>query len=257
MATAPAATAKGNSKSIYNGIFGALRTLLHLIAAVQFSYGIFYDYSYVEFPVNINDNAKPMHHPFGGKFKYLTFLDAIIQALYYIVSLANDFVGTNELTPKRPPAIRRFKDWLLATLAFPVALNVGVTFWTLYAIDRELVFPKILDPVFPSWLNHVLHTNIVVFIVLELFTSYRAYPKRSTGLTGLAIFMGSYLIWIHIVKHYSGVWVYPVLEVLQLPQRILFFAAVLGFTFSLYVLGEFLNNIVWAKEVKLAKRKSN
>jgi len=73
----------------------------------------------------------------------------IIQALYYIVSLVNDFVGTNELVPKRPPAIRKFKDWLMATLAFPVALNVGVTFWTLYAIDRELVFPKVLDPVFP------------------------------------------------------------------------------------------------------------
>lgn len=73
----------------------------------------------------------------------------IIQALYYIVSLVNDFVGTNELVPRRAPAIRKFKDWLLSTLAFPVALNVGITFWTLYAIDRELVFPKVLDPVFP------------------------------------------------------------------------------------------------------------
>ncbi|XP_030383641.1 androgen-induced gene 1 protein isoform X1 [Scaptodrosophila lebanonensis] len=240
---------------VYEGIYGSLRTLMHLVAAVQFSYGIFYDYNYVHFPATSSNDAV-IYHPFGGKFKYLTFLDAIIQALYYVVSLVNDFVGTNELAPKNAPTIRKFKDYLMATLAFPVALNVGVTFWTLYAIDRELVFPKVLDPVFPSWLNHVLHTNIMVFIVLELFTSYRAYPKRSKGLTGLAIFMVSYLIWIHIIKHYSGVWVYPVLEVLQLPQRIVFFVAVLGFTFALYLLGEFLNNIVWAKEVKLAKRKS-
>ncbi|EDW36865.1 GL25826 [Drosophila persimilis] len=243
------------TNSVYGGVYGALRTLMHLTAAVQFTYGIYYDYSYVEFPTT--EPEMRIHHPFGGKFKYLTFLDALIQALYYIVSLVNDFVGTNELAPKRPPAIRQFKDWLMATLAFPVALNVGVTFWTLYAIDRELVFPKVLDPVFPSWLNHVLHTNIVVFIVLELFTSYRAYPKRSKGLTGLTIFMGAYLVWIHIVKHYSGVWVYPVLEVLQLPQRIVFFVAVIGFTLALYLVGEFLNNTVWAKEVKLAKRKSN
>ncbi|XP_068150643.1 androgen-induced gene 1 protein isoform X2 [Drosophila tropicalis] len=250
MATGSKSRSKSKSKgSTPPGFSRAVQILLHLTAVIQFNYGVYYFHN-LQMPTSTS-------HPFAGKFKFLTFLCAIIQALYYIVSLANDFVGTNELTPKRPPAIRRFKDWLLATLAFPVALNVGVTFWTLYAIDRELVFPKILDPVFPSWLNHVLHTNIVVFIVLELFTSYRAYPKRSTGLTGLAIFMGSYLIWIHIVKHYSGVWVYPVLEVLQLPQRILFFAAVLGFTFSLYVLGEFINNIVWAKEVKLAKRKSN
>ncbi|XP_030383643.1 androgen-induced gene 1 protein isoform X3 [Scaptodrosophila lebanonensis] len=238
--------AKGSTSVGFNQ---AVKLLLHITAVVQFCYGVYFFHERVQMPASIM-------HPFAGKFKFLTFLCAIIQALYYVVSLVNDFVGTNELAPKNAPTIRKFKDYLMATLAFPVALNVGVTFWTLYAIDRELVFPKVLDPVFPSWLNHVLHTNIMVFIVLELFTSYRAYPKRSKGLTGLAIFMVSYLIWIHIIKHYSGVWVYPVLEVLQLPQRIVFFVAVLGFTFALYLLGEFLNNIVWAKEVKLAKRKS-
>ncbi|ALC38553.1 CG3625 [Drosophila busckii] len=242
--------------TLFNSIYVSLKTLLHLTAAVQFTYAIYYDYKYVRFPENIEEHTHLIHHPFGGKFKYLTFLDAIIQALYYIVSLLNDFVGTNELVPKRAPAIRKFKDWLMATLAFPVALNVGVTFWTLYAIDRELVFPKVLDPVFPSWLNHILHTNIVVFIVLELFTSYRAYPKRSKGLAGLGIFMVSYLVWIHIIKHYSNVWVYPVLEVLQFPQRMVFFVAVIGFTLALYLLGEFLNNVVWAKEVKLSQRKA-
>lgn len=100
-----------------------------------------------------------------------------------------------------------------------------------------------------------MHTNIVVFIVLEMFTSFRAYPKRSSGLTGLGIFMLSYLVWIHVVKHYSGIWVYPVLEVLQLPQRIVFFIAVLAFTLCLYVFGEFMNNIIWAKELKLSQRK--
>ncbi|SPP81988.1 androgen-induced gene 1 protein isoform X2 [Drosophila guanche] len=234
-------------------------TIIHLCALGQFAYGLYYSHFEIQRSYKLKTTASRRLVPdsLPQKVKFLSYWCLIIQALYYIVSLVNDFVGTNELAPKRPPAIRQFKDWLMATLAFPVALNVGVTFWALYAIDRELVFPKVLDAVFPSWLNHILHTNIVVFIVLELFTSYRAYPKRSKGLTGLTIFMGSYLVWIHIVKHYSGVWVYPVLEVLQLPQRIVFFVAVIGFTLVLYLVGEFLNNTVWAKEVKLAKRKSN
>ncbi|XP_053961023.1 androgen-induced gene 1 protein isoform X1 [Anastrepha ludens] len=236
--------------ALYQGVYKALRILVHLTAAVQFSYGIYYDYNYVKFPETTN-----MHANFGGKFRFLTFLNAIIQSIYYIISLINDFVGTNEVAPKHTPTIRKVKDYLMSTLAFPVALNVGITFWSLYAIDRELVFPRVLDAVFPSWLNHVLHTNIVVFIILELFTSFRAYPKRSQGIAGLSAFMLSYLVWIHIVKHYSGVWVYPVLEVLQLPQRIIFFVAVLAFTLCLYLLGEFMNNIVWAKELKLAQRK--
>lgn len=106
-----------------------------------------------------------------------------------------------------------------------------------------------------SWLNHVLHTNIVVFMILELFTSFRAYPKRSKGLTGLSAFIITYLVWLHVVKHYSGFWVYPVLEVLQLPQRIVFFVALFAFTLCLYLFGEFMNNIVWEKELKLAHRK--
>ncbi|XP_067623012.1 androgen-induced gene 1 protein isoform X1 [Eurosta solidaginis] len=237
----------------YQGVYKSFRTLVHLVAAVQFSYAVYYDFNYVKLPETaMHSNA---HHNFGGKFKYLTFLDAIIQSIYFTISLINDFVGTNEVAPKHTPAIRKIKDYLMATLAFPVALNVGITFWSLYAIDRELVFPRVLDAVFPNWLNHVVHTNIMVFAILELFTSFREYPKRSKGIVGLTIFLITYLVWIHIVKYYSGIWVYPVLEVLELPQRIVFFVAVLAFTLFLYILGEFVNNTVWNKELKLAQRK--
>lgn len=54
-------------------IFGALRTLMHFIVAVQFSYGIYYDFTYVHFPPG-------MHRPggeFGGKLKFLTVWDAV------------------------------------------------------------------------------------------------------------------------------------------------------------------------------------
>ncbi|TFK05014.1 zinc finger protein 850-like protein [Platysternon megacephalum] len=33
---------------------------------------------------------------------------------------------------------------------------VAVTFWTLYAYDRELVYPKELDEINPPWLNHIM-----------------------------------------------------------------------------------------------------
>ena len=100
-----------------------------------------------------------------------------------------------------------------------------------------------------------MHTNIVVFIVLEMFISFRAYPSRPKGIAGLSVFMLCYLVWLHVVKHYSGVWVYPVLEVLQLPQRIVFFVGSLVFTLALYMFGEVMNNIVWSKELKMAQRK--
>jgi FAR-17a/AIG1-like protein len=92
--------------------------------------------------------------------------------------------------------------------------------------------------------------------MLELFTSFRSYPSRKSGLTGLIVFLAGYLVWVHVIKHYSGVWVYPVLDVLALPQRIAFFAANLLIVVFLYLSGEFMNEKIWTKEMKQIKQQS-
>lgn len=33
---------------------------------------------------------------------------------------------------------------------------VFTSFWSIYAYDRELVFPKVLDDIIPTWLNHAM-----------------------------------------------------------------------------------------------------
>lgn len=240
---------KSNNDGYKQVICKILRTIMHFILMADFSFGIYYDVTYVRIPPEMQRPGEE----FGGKLKYLTFWNAILQALYFTVCLINDFVGTNEVAPRKTPLIRKLKDYMLAAFAFPVAMNVGVTFWTLMAIDRELVFPKALDAVFPTWLNHVMHTNIVIFMILEICTSFRQYPSRKAGLAGLGIFMACYLTWLHIIRHYGGIWVYPVLDVLNLPQRIVFFVVSLGFSVGLYLLGEFFNNLIWTKELKQLK----
>jgi hypothetical protein len=76
----------------------------------------------------------------------------IIQAIYFAIALLNDVFGTNEVTlpSTRVPFIRKLKDYLFAAFAFPVSFNVGIVFWALFNIDRELVFPKALDAFFPK-----------------------------------------------------------------------------------------------------------
>lgn len=74
-----------------------------------------------------------------------------MQAVYYTICLINDLIGTNEVLPRKQlPTIRKVKDYMFAALALPVALNVGSTFWSLMAVDRELVFPKAFDAFFPK-----------------------------------------------------------------------------------------------------------
>lgn len=131
---------------------------------------------------------------------------------------------------------------------------VGLTFWSLYGIDRELVLPKVLDKYFPPVLNHVMHTNIMIFIVIEMLTSCRKYPVRSTGTLILIIFMSLYLIWIHVIHACINIWVYPVLDELNLPLRIMFFACMYGFVISLYLIGEKLNSIIWDETIRKSLR---
>ena len=55
----------------------------------------------------------------------------------------------------------QIRDYYFATLAFPIGQFVGIIFWTLWHINRELVFPKAFDSIFPSYINHLMHTVVI------------------------------------------------------------------------------------------------
>ncbi|KAK4874137.1 hypothetical protein RN001_013497 [Aquatica leii] len=175
--------------------------LLHIAQAIHFWFGCYYDWYYVNVPVEVHS----MGVTYGAtkKLKFLTFWNALLQATFFTVCVLNNFIGTNEILPKTKSSIRKLRDTMLAALAFPLSMFVGVTFWGIYAIDRELVFPKALDAFFPTWLNHVMHTNIMIFTLLQMYLSYHAYPSRKTCITILSTFMICYLVWI-LNKEYKN-----------------------------------------------------
>lgn len=100
-----------------------------------------------------------------------------------------------------------------------------------------------------------MHTNVAVFILIELVVTFRKYPVRGKAVKGLVIFNVLYVIWILVIKQVSGRWVYPVLDVLNLPQRIGFIAFMGVFGVSFYFVGEFLNNKIWASELRGGSKK--
>lgn len=228
-----------------------VRTLGHFLIAAHFWYGCYYDWNYVKIPVSIKDMGDSIFNT--NKLKFLTYWDALLQSVFFTLCFLNDIVGTNDNFPKKTPVVRKIKDTVLPALAFPLSMFVGVTFWGLYLIDRELIFPRVLDAYFPSWLNHLMHTNIMIFSLLELITSYRKYPSRKVGLSILILFMATYLFWIHYIHSYTNTWVYPILDVLNMPARIVFFALGLVLSVSFYIVGEKINNVRWRRTTKSKK----
>ncbi|KAH8299474.1 hypothetical protein KR044_001744 [Drosophila immigrans] len=213
------------------------RLLLHVVASGHLGYTVYYDYRYVQLPELATELR--MVPPLGGKFKYLTFLNGLLQTVYYLLAT------THDLYPW--PGLRQLRDFLLASFVVPLALTVSVTFWLLRGINGEYIHPPLLDEIYPTWLTHTMHSLIVVYAVLELCLAPHRYPRRRRGFTALGIILASYLAWLYLVKIWTGIWVYPFLGGFFAPLRWCFFAVIVSLAFCYYVLGEQLNYALWAQ----------
>lgn len=223
------------------GTMERLNCFIHVGTFATFFFTNYYAFVHLRIPM-----LQKLFEKFDvGQLKYLTIWCLIVQALFFFICVLNDFFGSNAVNPKKRPLMRRIKDFFHATFSFPLAMFVGITFWSLMFVDRELVLPKAMDPYFPWWLNHLMHTMIMVSTVLELFIAPRQYPTRFQALSSLLVFMVIYLVWIHVIYAKTGVWVYPALHVLSLPLRVAFLGSLFLFVVMMYLAGEALNNLVW------------
>ncbi|XP_062835060.1 androgen-induced gene 1 protein isoform X2 [Anolis carolinensis] len=185
---------------------------------------------------------------YGGHWKHLTFLNQVLQTVLYILCTIIDTVAlwipSKERTVSGTLVPRR--DFIFSAFVFPIGLFVAVAFWGLYAYDRELVYPKELDDINPSWLNHSMHTTILPLLFIELVICPHKYPNRIKGIFGLGFFAVTYLAWILWVHYKSGIWAYPILGVLSPLGMVIFFFVAFTIMVTFYLLGEQLTKQLWA-----------
>ncbi|RUS88992.1 hypothetical protein EGW08_003239 [Elysia chlorotica] len=215
-----------------------VQTVFHLLVFLVFLYSSYYEWFHVEIVTG----------PFG-KLYFLTYWNACLQTVYYALCFASD-INSDQRSNSR---LKRWRDHMHASVAFPLGTFVVTSFWTLMAIDRELVFPKANAHLVPDWLNHSLHTAVFPFLMIEKYLVHHQYPSRRSGIALSCTVAVVYIIWILFVAYYEGFWVYPVLEVLAMLEKVLFIAVCCVFCASFYILGEFLTNILWGKPVQTSK----
>ncbi|KAL5268366.1 hypothetical protein ACHWQZ_G002284 [Mnemiopsis leidyi] len=186
--------------------------LFHIIAAVYHLYILVYPYYY----------KLDMRHAkgFGGRLKFLTIWGHLIQVCYYIFAALVDL--RNWCCGNSCSKLRRARDWSFSTIVFPITFLVFILFWGLFAIDRELVMPRSLDNVIDPTYNHMVHTYIVFWPIVEALVTQISVPQKRQGLIAIAIFSVSYTVWSYIIFLNTGEWVYPILNILSDVQRVLF-----------------------------------
>ncbi|PAA78280.1 hypothetical protein BOX15_Mlig026933g2 [Macrostomum lignano] len=177
---------------------------------------LYYNFTYVRFPSRKNPSKN-----FGGKYEYLTVLNLV----FLTASLTLSFLC--ELLPigLNSNPVHKLKGILNAASA-TISMFVCLAFWSIYAINRELVFPAVLDSIIPPWHNHAIHTTVLpVSLISYLLTPKSHAPRFATLMCVASGLVVCYTLWIYVIYLNTGRWVYPVLAVLGAPARAAFIAA--------------------------------
>ncbi|XP_032603212.1 androgen-induced gene 1 protein isoform X2 [Taeniopygia guttata] len=173
--------------------------------------------SYCSILCNYKAIDMPAHQTYGGSWKFLTFIDLVIQAVFFGICVLTDLsslLTRGNDSQEQERQLRKLislRDWMMAVLAFPVGV----------------------------------HTTVLPFVLIEMRTTHHQYPSRSCGLAAVCTFAVGYILWMCWIHHVTGVWVYPLLEHLSPGVKIIFFAAVTVIINIFYLVGEVLNNYIW------------
>uniref|UniRef100_H3D6E0 Androgen dependent TFPI regulating protein n=1 Tax=Tetraodon nigroviridis TaxID=99883 RepID=H3D6E0_TETNG len=187
---------------------------------------------------------------YGGPWKYLTFLNLLLQMFFFGLAAVND------LQPHPESALNRCKDFLFSVFVFPVGMFVVLLFWTIFAYDRELVYPATIDAFFPPWINHAMHTFVFPVLFGEILMQPHTYPRTKHALVALTVVGVCYLSWIIWVFLSTGIWVYPLLGLFSTSGLVGFFILNMSVVILFYVMGEKLNLLVWSKRLTTSKVRS-
>ncbi|XP_060046874.1 androgen-dependent TFPI-regulating protein isoform X2 [Erinaceus europaeus] len=182
---------------------------------IVMSWYIFLNYYVVQVK---NDPKTCMLFKNGGQWKYLTFLNLLLQAIFFGVVCLDDVLKRIK-GKKDIKFITAFRDLLFSSLVFPVST----------------------------------HTFILSFSLIEIAIKPHHYPSKKIGF--IVTFISSFfyttrVLWIYFE---SGTWVYPLFAKLSPVNQALFFFVSYIFVFSFYLLGEKLNHWKWG-DVMQAKK---
>ncbi|CAG9853822.1 unnamed protein product [Phyllotreta striolata] len=181
------------------------------------------------------------------RFGYFTLWNFIFQMVFMIVAIIDESLKHLNVSKRKQQLLHKIRAEMYNVVLFPSSLMVATIFWSLFYMDRELVFPKVLDEFFPWWLNHMLHSFILLPVIIELLLpKEHHFVKFEKAVPILVFLFGLYTTMYFSIYFRHEVWLYPVYKIMTWPQR------------GLFTLGQFILALCYQKigiELQNCKRK--
>ncbi|XP_060808737.1 androgen-dependent TFPI-regulating protein-like isoform X2 [Amyelois transitella] len=184
---------------------------------------------------------------------YGTIWSFSFQTIFLSLALAYDVLEwLNKHETSIGTKIRYWRDIVFTALVVPFTCFVTGMFWSVYTIDRELVFPMVYDAIVPWWFNHCVHTNIAVVVVLETLLQ----PRRKPVNFKLELLINTSVSVLYAVVYYSIYffahrWLYGVFGVMTWWQVCLFQLFIWASVFFFYWIQYPINRMIHGSEPEM------
>ena len=173
----------------------------------------------------------------GGAFKHLTCWTQFIHTMIFGLILITDFIDNS--------FVIEISHLFFNGLALPFGLFVSTSYWSLYAIDRELIAPKEIERFEPQWKLFIIHTLPLISVLLDINLSDHTSGQNCLELLLMFTVSLMYLATIFFLGFYRNDWSYPFLSKMNLQSRIFFAIASLIIGPIYYYLGQFMCKLAW------------
>ncbi|XP_066151945.1 androgen-dependent TFPI-regulating protein-like isoform X1 [Euwallacea fornicatus] len=152
-------------------------------------------------------------------FNFFTIWNFLLQIVFLVVAITDDALKGLSIKSY----FGNIRQTLFVSLMLPSSLLVVSMFWGIWMVDRELIFPIAIDEFYPSWLNHTMHTFIVLPVFIELWSQSGRPPLKHSiknrAFAIMATYCFIYQLMYFCIYFFHGIWLYPIYLVLSWPQR--------------------------------------
>ena len=182
----------------------------------------------------------------GGRFKFLTHINLWVQLFFFTVQLIADLIPA--LHKKR---FQQFSDIVFTCIVFPLAANIVIMFWSIYAIDRRLIYPEVFDKFVPVYMNHLWHTAILLWALIEIYVVHHHFPRKRVAAAFIFAYAAAYIGWVVYIYVQTDWWCYGFMKHLHPAALAVFFGVATFVSFGLHLLGKSIAHTRWGVTIHI------